>query len=198
MKTLDRVQNDVEEYLSSERYSHTMRVEREALRLGKSLGLNEDELKKVSLASLLHDIGKSKKVEQLLGNRCSQYSDLLEKLSQNGAIYHAHVGREIARHRYGIDDAEVLDAIRYHTTGRAEMKLIEKIVYLADYIEPARSFGGLEKVRGLSYSDIDRAMLVALNMTIVHIIEGELMLEEDTVKARNSLILKAKSRGERI
>ena len=82
-------------------------------------------------------------------------------------LTHSFLGAKIAETEYGITDSEILDAIAYHTTGRPDMSLLEKIVFIADYIEPNRDyFEGLDKVRELAYEDIDKAVITSLENTI--------------------------------
>ncbi len=104
-------------------------------------------------------------------------------------VIHSFLGAEIAKKSYGVIDEEVLDAIRYHTTGRSSMTDLEKVVFIADYIEPKRNFDGVEKARRLAEKDLNRCMYYALNSTAKHIIEKDQYLASDTLFARNYYLL---------
>jgi len=152
----------------------------EAARLGAHYGLNGAELERLRTAALLHDCAKKfcdeASFEELYlycaGTEYWEYlqNDLFKRLP---TLAHSYVGAVMARKEYGIEDTEILSAIAHHTFGRAGMSLIEKIVYLADYLEPGRlkelSESGAEnflKARDLAYEDIDRAMLFMLGSII--------------------------------
>jgi predicted HD superfamily hydrolase involved in NAD metabolism len=120
--------------------------------------------------------------------------DLLE---HDKELWHAHVGAEVVRSELGIEDEEVLDAIRYHTSGRENMTLLEKIVCLADYIEPGRQFPGVEELRTAAEEDLDRALAKGLGGTITFLVNREKRIYPLTVLARNSLLkLKTKNAQE--
>lgn len=101
----------------------------------------------------------------------------------------------IAKEKYSVNDSDILNAVRYHTTGRPNMTNLEKIVYLADYIEPGRDFPGVEEMRAISYEDLDRALLSALEKTIVHVVSIGQILHEDTVRARNYMLARLTKLG---
>ena len=131
-----------------------------------------DILKDVSLtiedaaeAAILHDITKKLDLnEQLL--LCERYGIINDTSeAENAKLLHAKTGAAFARERFGVSDA-VYDAIRWHTTGRAGMTLLEKVIYMADYIEPNRDFPGVEKLRALAESDLDAAMILGLEMSL--------------------------------
>ena len=100
-------------------------------------------------------------------------------------IIHSYLGALFAREFYGIDDEDILNAITYHTTGRANMSDLEKIIFLADYIEPLRNFDGVERARELANKDLDAAMYFALNNTLKFLVERDNYIVVETVLARN-------------
>jgi predicted HD superfamily hydrolase involved in NAD metabolism len=189
---IEKIEREVESFLSEDRYSHTVGVVKEALKL---CDIHGEDFEKAKLASLLHDIGKSKKIDELLKVRDSSDIILKENLEKASALYHSVAGKKIASERYGIEDGDILNAIRYHTTGRPNMSRLEKIVYIADYTEPGRSFEGVEELRAISYRSLDDAMVFALENTIGHVISKGLILHEDTVRARNYLIARSTKIG---
>lgn len=189
---INRIKRDAEQYLSKSRYSHTIGVMDEAVRLAERYG---EDGEKAAIAGLLHDLGKAKRIDELL--KLDGASDIIlkEKLKNNGALYHAVVSRMIAEEKYSVNDSDILNAVRYHTTGRPNMTNLEKIVYLADYIEPGRDFPGVEEMRAISYEDLDRALLSALEKTIVHVVSIGQILHEDTVRARNYMLARLTKLG---
>ena len=124
---------------------------------------------------------------------CGQYGIVLDPLEQKALkLLHAKTGAAIARHVYGVDDA-VYQAILYHTTGRAGMSLLEKILYLADYIEPSREFANdpdVVRLRETVYEDLDRGLLLGLTMTIEEMEGMGNPVHHDTLDARDDLIRK--------
>lgn len=185
---IEKIKSEVKEYLSEERFDHTLGVVEEAQKLSLRYGADPE---KAELAALLHDLGKANDIDMLLKIESEFDIILKEKLQKHGALYHATVSRKLAFERYNIEDQDLLNAIRYHTTGRAHMSLLEKIIYIADCIEPSRCFSGVEELRVAAYQDLDRAMLISLENTIGHVIANGLILHEDTVRARNFLIVQS-------
>ena len=89
---------------------------------------------------------------------------------------------------FDINDIEIIDAVKYHTTAKASMNLLTKIIYIADYIEPNRDFEGVDKLRKIAYEDIDEAIMVGVDWTISELIEKNSMFHPDTLHARNFLL----------
>lgn len=150
--------------LTPKRYKHTQGVAQESLQLAKRYGADTD---KAYMAGLLHDCAKCFTDEEKL-ELCDRYGLILDDiLKSQPDLTHSFLGAKIAKEEYGINDSEVLDAIAYHTTGRPNMSILEKIVFIADYIEPNRDyFEGLDKVRELAYKDINKAIIYSLENTI--------------------------------
>ena len=99
-------------------------------------------------------------------------------------LIHPFLGAEVAKREYGVEDEDIIGAIRWHTTGKPEMTVLEKIVFIADYIEPNRKpFDGLEKARKLAYEDIDKAMAYILESTIEYVKERNRALHPYSVEA---------------
>lgn len=189
---IEQIKRDAEKCLGKARYRHTIGVMEEAERLAERYG---EDREKAATAGLLHDLGKAKRIDELLKLDDSSDIILKENLKNNSALYHSVVSRVIAERRYSISDRDILNAVRYHTTGRPNMTNLEKIVYLADYIEPGRDFPGVEEMRKISYEDLDRAMLYALENTIVHVVSGGQILHEDTVRSRNYILARLTKLG---
>ncbi len=176
-------------YLKPKRMPHVLGTEEEAARLARRFGADETEAR---VAGLLHDCTKKLDMAQQKA-LCAQYGIVLDPLEQKALkLLHAKTGAAIARHVYGVDD-EVYQAILYHTTGRAGMSLLEKILYLADYIEPSREFANdpdVVRLRQAVYEDLDRGLLLGLTMTIEEMEGMGNPVHHDTLDARNYLIEK--------
>ncbi|MBA1335247.1 MAG: Hydrolase (HAD superfamily), YqeK [Firmicutes bacterium] len=186
MYNMERIKDRLQKMLSVPRLMHSIRVKEEAEKLAM---MHNADIIKAGIAGLLHDCARDMAYEELL-NRAGKSGIILDSVTiKSPKIIHAVVGPLVAKEEFGIHDTEVLDAIRYHTTGRKEMRILEKIVFIADLTEPGRDFRGVEKIRELSERDIDRAVLFALDQTIIYLIEGNKLIHEDTLKARNYLYL---------
>ena len=148
--------------LKPRRIAHVRGCEEEAVRLARHWGEDEEA---AAEAAILHDITKRLNLhEQLL--LCEKYDiipDTLEQASEK--LLHAKTGAAIAGDRFGVSD-RVYESIKWHTTGKADMSLLDKIIYMADYIEPNRDFEGLESLRELAYSDLDAAMVLGFEMSL--------------------------------
>ena len=151
--------------LSAHRVAHTAGCESEAVMLAKRWG---EDPETAAEAGILHDMTKNLSDEkQLL--LCKKYAIILDNAERaNPKLLHARTGAEAARDEFGAPD-EICEAIRWHTTGKPDMTLLEKIIYLADFIEPTRDFPGVEELRELAYQDIDTAMARALSMSLEEI-----------------------------
>jgi len=150
------------EHLDEHRVAHVAGCESEAVRLAMRWG-EDPEL--AAEAGILHDITKSLSFDEQL-QLCEKYG-IINNNSELEApkLLHAKTGAALARDLFGVSDT-VYAAIRWHTTGKPDMSLFEKILYLADYIEPTRDFEGIDELRELAFTDLDGAMVLGLGMTI--------------------------------
>jgi nicotinate-nucleotide adenylyltransferase len=149
--------------LSPKRLAHTRGVVEAALRLAARYGA---DMKKTYLAALLHDCAKEYGDDEAL-TLCERYGIALDELQRaNPFLVHGMLGAAEARHVFGVNDPEVYEAIYWHTTGRAGMGLLEKIIKLADNIEPNRMYPFTEEIRALADYDIDRALALCIERTI--------------------------------
>ena len=149
-------------YLKPKRMPHVLGTEQEAVRLAERYGA---DVTKARVAALLHDCTKKLDMAEQLA-LCERYRIPLDELERKALkLLHSKTGAAIARDVFAVDD-EVYNAILYHTTGKPDMTLLEKIIYLADYIEPTRDFPGVEELRRTVYEDLDRGLLLGLTMTI--------------------------------
>lgn len=170
-------------YLKYKRIPHVLGTEQEAIRLAERYGA---DVEKARVAALLHDCTKKLNMEEQLA-LCSHYGIELDELEQKALkLLHAKTGAAIARDVFGVDE-EIYHAIWWHTTGHAGMTLLEKIIYLADYIEPSRDFPGVDKLRKVCYEDLDKGLLMGLDMTIQEMTEMGNPVHRATVEARDAL-----------
>ena len=159
----NEIRDDLKKRLDEKRFYHTLGVEHTAACLAMYHGV---DVERADLAGLLHDCGKYGSAEKQIG-KCEKYGIKLETIEiQTPSLVHAKLGAYYAQKRYGVTDDEILSAILYHTTGKPEMTLLEKIIYLADYIEPTRDFDGVEELRKLAYQDINKCMALGLKMSL--------------------------------
>lgn len=171
-------------YLKPKRMPHVLGTEQEAVRLARRYGADET---KARIAALLHDCTKKLDLDAQLA-LCKKYGITLDALEQKALkLLHSKTGAAIARSVFGVED-DVCDAIFYHTTGKPDMTLLEKIIYLADYIEPTRDFPGVEELRKTVYEDLDRGLLLGLNMTIDEMEEMGSPVHHMTRDARDYLL----------
>lgn len=169
--------------LSEKRLKHTKGVIDESVKLSELYGMDK---KKAEVAALCHDIFRGKSKEHL--NALIREAGLPEKYMDNPNLAHGKLAAYYIKKEFGIVDEDILNAVSYHTTGRANMSLLEKIVFIADAIEPGRDFSGVEELRKLAYEDLDRACLRSLKGTINHLLdEGKSLneIEHDTIEARD-------------
>ncbi len=181
----DKMHKKLKKNVGEKRYRHSLGVEKTAREL--SLRYDYDE-EKAALAGLMHDCGKLKDSELIL-KLANEFGIIQDDIMiSNPALVHGPLGSVLAREVYGIHDEEILEAISCHTTGKVDMNLLDKIIYVSDYIEPNRSFEGLDEIRRIAFNDIDKALLITLNNTIKYVLDRGQLLHLDTVKARNYLI----------
>jgi predicted HD superfamily hydrolase involved in NAD metabolism len=182
---VEDIKERLQQMISADRYTHSLGVAEAATGLAQLYGAS---VEKARIAGLVHDCGKSESKNILL-NRVLEFGIVMDEIEQvETHLLHGPVSAELARREFGIDDEEVLSAIRHHTTGRVWMSLLEKIVYLADYIEPGRCFPGVDELRELACQDLDTALIRAMDLTLAHVIRRGLLIHPQTVKARNWLI----------
>ena len=169
MKTLDlhKIRKQLIKALDSKRYEHTQGVAYTSAALAMRYG---EDVCKAELAGLLHDCAKCLENEKKIHICKKNGINISDAEQRNPFLLHAKVGGHLAKTKYKIDDEDVINAILYHTTGRPGMSLLEKIVYIADYIEPGRENApNLEEVRKLSFQDLDEALLRILEDILVHL-----------------------------
>ena len=184
--TIDDMKEQLKNMLHEERYRHSLGVAESALQLAVQYRENEGE---AVIAGLLHDCAKDISDDELLF-QCGKYGIEVDEVAlANPRILHGRLGAEYAKRVFEIDDVRILDAIKTHTTGGENMNLLQKIIFLADFIEAGRKFEGADKLRKLAFEDLDKAVLEGLDLTIISVLRRGRLLHSDTVKARNYLLL---------
>ncbi len=176
----------VKKQLTDHRYQHTLGVMETAIALAEQYGA---DVKKAELAAIFHDYAKfypkDKMRQIILSGKFPQ--DLLD---YNSELWHAPAGAYLVEREAGITDKEVLDAIRYHTSGRPGMTLLEKVIYLADYIEPGRHFPGVEEVRALAKEDLEKALIQAVKNTILFLMKKNQPVYPESFQTYNDLVMR--------
>lgn len=168
------------EELDKKRYAHTLGVAYTAVSLAMAHGT---DMYNAYLAGLLHDNAKcisSEKKRKL----CKKYDIVLnEAEDKNPDLLHAKLGAIRAREKYHVEDRAVLEAIKYHTTGKPAMTELEKIIYIADYIEPNRKMlPGLPEIRATAFRDLNRAMVLILKNTLAYLREKGVFIDPMTLE----------------
>lgn len=185
---------DLKKNMTQKRFAHTLGVMETAVALAKRFGVDEE---KAELAAMVHDCAKDiPEVEQL--NLVREFGILLDEISMvETALVHAPLGAALAKIKYGIEDPGILRAVKVHTTGDTKMTPLDKVIFLADYIEPGRNFPGVDRLRKVAFEDLDEAVIMACDSTIKYVIEGGRLLHPRMVEARNCLLLEKLKRGEK-
>lgn len=169
--------------MRQKRVPHVIGVEEEAVRLAQFWGADQEHARH---AAILHDCTKYLELDEQLA-LCGQYGVALDALEQRAVkLLHAKTGACIARGVFGEPD-EVYQAIFWHTTAKADMTALEKIIYIADYIEPNRDFDGVERLRALAYQDLDKALLLGVETTIQEMKDRDLPIHTKTLEAQTWL-----------
>ncbi|MCI9610214.1 MAG: nicotinate (nicotinamide) nucleotide adenylyltransferase [Oscillibacter sp.] len=170
-------------FLNHRRISHVLGTEQEALRLAERWGADPDKARR---AALLHDCTKKRNLAEQL-ETAERFQVPLDDMERREIkLLHAKTGAGIAAAVFGTDE-EITNAIRWHTTGRGGMTLLEKVIYLADYIEPTRDFPGVEELRRVCYEDLDAGLLLGLEMTIREMESRNAPIHPKTLEARDAL-----------
>ncbi|MEG2200447.1 MAG: bis(5'-nucleosyl)-tetraphosphatase (symmetrical) YqeK, partial [Anaerovorax sp.] len=175
--------------LSEKRRIHTYAVVKEARALADRWNV---DLEKAQLAALCHDLfrGVALNISNTYVEKYSMGTHYLNNLN----LTHGRMAAIFMEETYGIQDEDILNAVKYHTTGRAGMSHLEEILYLADAIEPNRSYPSVEEIRRLAYEDLDEACLFSMNHTIDYVTGKGSYLDENTLFARDSMREKIKRR----
>ncbi|SDJ73466.1 bis(5'-nucleosyl)-tetraphosphatase (symmetrical) YqeK [Alkalibacterium thalassium] len=178
----------MEKTLSKRRFKHVLRVEKTALKLADIYNADKE---KVSIAALAHDYAKEKPDEEMRDLIISENLDL-EMLQFGSNIWHGPVGAVLMKNEYHLDDEEILDAIKYHTIGSPRMDIVAQIIYIADFIEPNRSFNGVEEARQLSKTDLESTIAYISRYTLKNLIKRKAKIYPKAIETYNAWGVKNK------
>ena len=195
MKTFDlkKIRKAMEKNLDAKRYEHTLGVAYTAAALAMRYGC---DVKDAQTAGLLHDCAKQLPESEMI-SICETYGEEISEFEyMHPFLLHGKAGACVAQKEYGINDTEVLDAMRYHTTGRPEMTQIEEIVFVADYIEPGRKHAeNLDMLRQMAFVDLKQTVLIILEQTLDYLKRTDAAVDQSTVVTRDyyKALLRSKS-----
>jgi len=175
----------LKERLNENRYYHSLCVADEALRITQKYGGDKD---KAYLAGLLHDITKNASKEEHL-QIFNEFGIILSEIEQNAVkLWHAMSGAAYIEHILKIDDSELIDAVRYHTTAKSNMSHLAKILYLADFTSVDRDYPDVSVIRSLVDKSLDEAFIYALQYSICDLVENKKAVHIDTINAYNQAV----------
>ena len=181
------IEANVKNILSEYRFTHSVGVAKKAVELAKIYGVDEEIAKKIGIA---HDVAKEMTDEEMLKYAISNNIEIDEIESAKPSLLHGKIGADIALKKYGFTN-DMANAIKWHTTGRENMSMLEKIIYVADKTEENRKGTrfNLEKSRELSTQNIDETLIFLMNEFITYNVKNEWLIHPETIKARNDLLL---------
>lgn len=184
---INEMQSLLQTKLKPQRYAHCIGVMNTAVELAKRFNVDE---KKAALAGLLHDCAREFETSQLLAEAQKRHLYITDIDRQLPILMHAPLGTAIAKEEYGVHDTAILKAIASHTVGGANMSNLDKIIYLADMIEPHRKYDEVDKLRQLAATkDLDTVMISAFDQSITFIMRKGHTIHPYTVAARNEILL---------
>lgn len=184
--TIERLQHIVKGRLSPKRFAHTLGVVDMAKRLASHYGAS---VQQAEVAALLHDAMKERPLQEMQTMVMDAQIAVDLEMLNNGALLHGPAAAAYAKLELQIQDESICEAIRVHTLGSTHMSLLDKIIFLADYIEPNRDFPGVEELRALAFKDLNAAVIRAYDGTIRHLLDHGLSIHVDTIRGRNSVLL---------
>ena len=181
--TVDELRPIAMSFLKPKRMPHVLGTEQEAVRLARQYGA---DVTKAQIAALLHDCTKKLNRDEQLA-LCAHYGIVPDPLErQTLKLLHAKTGAAVARDLFGVDD-DIYNAIYWHTTGKADMTVLEKVIYMADYVEPNRVFDGVDELRDAVHTDLDMGLLLGLQDSIDEMTERGNPVHRHTVEAKEYL-----------
>ena len=186
LNNLDIYIKTIKENLTEARYEHSILVAAKARELAGKFGADET---KAEIAGLLHDVCKDLNHEKLL-QTMGDFGIILDSTEKRESkLWHAIAGAAFAKNVLKVTDTDILNAIRYHTTARANMSVLEKVLYLADFISDDRKYDGVDEMRSAVEISMEFAMIYSLKFTIKDLCDRERAVHPDTVNAYNEVIL---------
>lgn len=183
---LDELKADLLNRMPVARYDHVLRVTEVAKNLAQKYGVSVEAAEQ---AALFHDIAKFMDQEALRLILVEENVDN-RLLSFHHELWHGPVGAVIASQEFGVENDDVLNAVRYHTTGRSGMSVLEKVIYVADMIEPGRDFPGVDQLREIAFEDIQRAMGACIHQSVQFLVSKKAPVFPDSIDCYNEHFIK--------
>ena len=183
----DRFDKVLKARMGEKRYIHSVNVATEAKRLAKKYGA---DVEKARLAGILHDITKETPSEEQLKIIQRSYIKLNDVESPSPKLWHAIAGAAFVRYYMGIDDEDIFNAIRYHTSGRANMSVLEKCIFIADFTGAERDYEGVEEMRSLANKSLEDAMTFGLSFSISDLAKRRLAIDPNSLACYNEMVLR--------
>ncbi len=187
MLSIEEIKLYLKENLNSNRYNHTLGVGETAKKLAE---VNKISIEKAEIAALAHDVAKNLSLQKMQSIIEKNNIELTNTEKENSNLWHSIIAPIEARNKLKIDDEDILDAVRWHTTGKENMSILTKIIYIADMIEPGRDFPGVEKIRQTTFENLDEGVLLGLTESMKDLLNRNLIIDLNTIKARNYFLLK--------
>lgn len=182
----------IKSMMSENRYNHCVNVSKEAVKLAKRYGGDEE---KAAVAGILHDITKEMPKEEQLQIMLDS-GIILDDIQKNAPkLWHGISGSVYIKKHFGIEDEDILNAICYHTTGRAGMSLLEKIIFVADFTSEERTYKGVATMRKKSRKSLEDAMLYGFKFTFSDLSSRELAIHPDELACYNEIVLNNPTKG---
>ena len=179
----------IRQRLKDARFEHSKNVSKEAVRLAKKYGA---DVEKAAIAGILHDITKETSEEEQLEIMKKAGIELSPLEANSTKLWHAISGSGYIKIVLGIDDEDILNAVRYHTTARGGMSLLEKIIFISDFTSAERDYDGVDEIRKAADKSLEAAMIEGLSFSIEDLAHRRLAIAKDTLDAYNEVILKKK------
>lgn len=174
----------IETQLRPKRFKHVLRVEQTAMALAQANGV---DLEQASIAGLTHDYAKQRPDQDFI-DAIRRYDMDPDLLNYGNAIWHGVVGAEFVKRELGITDEDILNAIRHHTTGAVYMTPLEQVVYMADYIEPARDFPDVDQARQVTAESLQRGVAYQAHHTLAYLVANNQPIYPKSIIAYNAWI----------
>ncbi|OYW70191.1 MAG: phosphohydrolase [Aerococcus viridans] len=180
--TRDELLKQLQARLAEKRFKHVLRVEETAVKMAKNLP--GADVEKASIAALLHDFAKDDSVKHL--SLFKDYPGYDPRwLDYGSAIWHGPLAAMIANRDFGVTDEDILKAVWNHTIGGYDMTLDQKVLFVADYIEPGRTFKGVDKARELAKNNLDDAVDYKMKQSIIHLVDSGRIVYPETINIYN-------------
>ena len=193
--TYEQYEQEVQRHLTEKRFYHSQCVAQEAARLAQRYGA---DVEKARLAGILHDIMKDTPPEQQL--KILQDSGILLTKTQrhNRKLWHALAGAAYLQQTLQVKDGDIVEAVRCHTSGKKDMSLLEKVLFVADYISADRDYPGVEDMRLAADRSLEEAMVEGIRFTVNELMEQRLPVAAESIQAYNDAILLLETQKEQM